>query len=1110
MSTDIRKLVVARMSSPCAYEDFDKDAGWRDWARGGLRVMGNVGGSIGGGIAGTAASAATGGTLAIPMAIGGGAAGGLTGDAVGTRLGNWLFGPEEQEQTPAQPQPQPQTPAPTPGMPTTSLAPKTAGARTMTNLDRMAASAAFDRLGIVLPEGMDKEAWINMALQGARLANTGVGRGVGKALQWGGQQLGKLWAGGGAAVSSAGKGVLRTGGQRSAQLKALGNTQEAQIKALVGQGHTAENAARMVQDSTGHIAKMAPSQLPGQGLAHGGVGPLKPQGVTSRVQAAAGEANAGLEKKLLSAGSSNPTKDPTEVFNTMTQGSHNSAPPPGFLGQHGNTLLTAGMMATMAPALIPMGGGGGEAPPQQDFGKMSAARWRTPQGLKALERRLNVPSSFAGDFSQTSRVGDYLRDHNNAAARFSTPFGSGPGTISHRSPNLFGNVDQELTRQRQLAAVPGSSIEAPGNVHDTMGIRGRINSMKGRVQSAQGRLRVNPADLSASRDISRDLQQYRRSGVQPPAQLLKERDGAVGAIRDAYKGTGFGKASSVIEQLAYEHAMRKVAEDKEDSDFHRSINRGRQVGIDVGGGAGATVGFFGAGRRATGSKRFGRTLVGGLGGALVGHAAGAAVGGVAHMLRSKKKGSEKKSADIGLAGLASLKKPSAGPEVAGRGFFPGELMKLAAGSLVKRPQPTTVFYKRPGGAKGKILSTEEVQSINAANAAKRKGPAHLNTPESKNTGVAYDGMTSSESRAAAANRTRVVSKPGKGEVAKKPTTSKPADLPVAGTPPLAQVVPASQIPVAHPVPLAQPVAPARKIYPPPPAPMPPRATPVATPPGTAAVTPEHRSLSRGDLAGAAVGLSGMAGLAGLVGYHVNRQGETSLGGPGSPPMTSPTYAQPQFNTIGPTLSSPMPNLGVSSMGFPGMTRFASAGHRDKVAFLDELKAHWQGLAPEHKVMTGLGGAAALGSLANGIRQGESGTGNTLLGLGGLAAGAYGLSGGKPLEALQGIAGGLGKAFGREHTPVPSESGQAGLASLTKDPKLSKYFDGGGNVNMMSVVKAPDDELRAGLAGISPKHRTELSAQISGFKPGLTHRIGAKAMGIDIDGQKERLGKLLNS
>jgi hypothetical protein len=935
--------------------------------------------------------------------------------------------------------------------------------------------------------------------------------------------------------------VQVTGAQRAEQLKGLASSQSKQIEHLVGQKYTPEAAARMVHDSTGHIAKMSP----GQATRAGGVSEL------------AGQAQAGLGKELAAAGAGQAGTTPSGVFNTMNQARAGTAPPPGFFGQHGNTLLTAGMMATMAPALIPMGGGGGEAPPSQDFDKLSVARWRTPKGLKALEQRLNVPSSFAGDFAQTSRVGDYLRDHNNAASRFSTPFGSGPGTISRRSPNLFGNVDQELTRQRQLATTSGGSINAPADVHDMLGIRGRINSMKGRVQSAQGRQRINPADLAASRDISRDLQQYRHTGMQPPAQLLKERDGAVSAMRDAYKGTGFGKVSGVIDRLAYEYAMQKVAgsNDKVKSDVTGSVLStagggliGRETGRLAGGLSGLAAAKLGrmGGPKSVVVQRLGEAA---------GRTAGTLAGGIAgYRYHSKQRAGdtsgapEKKAADIGLAGLESLTKSAAGREVAGRGFFIDETVKAAApGAVIGGPRRPTIYqkqqqYKQLYKDRSRFSPTTSVVDKNAPVTPHRvigDSPAltklHVDPPAP--SALNFPDTPIPTTAATAAKPARKASVPVSSKPAtktmvqnKKPTTVDEAvpavadDVIAAGKQPkpfgsikndAVAVQPAGKANKDMPSNAVESKPGGRRVVPPPPRSQP-ASDIVNRPPASPPVTPQTAqsgSTGRGNLAGAALGLSGTAGLAGLIGYHANRQGETSLGGPLSPPITSPTYAQPQFNTIGPTLSSPMSSLGVSSMNFPGMTRFASAGNRtglNKQAFLDDLKAHWQGLAPEHKVMTGLGGAAALGSLANGIRQGESGTGNTLLGLGGLAAGAYGLSGGKPLEAIQGIAGSLGKAFGGGHGPVPAESGAAGLASLSKDPKLSKYFDGSGNVNMMNVVKAPDEELRAGLAGVSPKQRAELATRISGFKPGLTHRIGARAMGVDIDGQKERLGKLLTS
>lgn len=183
----------------------------------------------------------------------------------------------------------------------------------------------------------------------------------------------------------------------------------------------------------------------------------------------------------------------------------------------------------------------------------------------------------------------------------------------------------------------------------------------------------------------------------------------------------------------------------------------------------------------------------------------------------------------------------------------------------------------------------------------------------------------------------------------------------------------------------------------------------------------------------------------------------------------------------------------------------------KRAFLPELKEQWEGLGTPQKWEAGIGGGMAGLALLNSLAHGAD-TRDALVGLGGLALGAHGLSGGHLSNLLQ--------LFGKKPvpapTPAPSSESRGGspapsgltLQQAATHPQLSKFFNPDGTPRFADVVKAPDEELRSGVGLLSPDARGQLRTQLAGFKPGLGQRLGAKAMGIDIEGQRARMLGLL--
>jgi hypothetical protein len=234
--------------------------------------------------------------------------------------------------------------------------------------------------------------------------------------------------------------------------------------------------------------------------------------------------------------------------------------------------------------------------------------------------------------------------------------------------------------------------------------------------------------------------------------------------------------------------------------------------------------------------------------------------------------------------------------------------------------------------------------------------------------------------------------------------------------------------------------------------------------------------------------------------------------PVSPPPNWPpqgTATPPPLPTSGAT-PPPLPNTGGSrwmtprnlaiGSGLLGLGAgyaipraynwLAGPGQPEKTAFLPELQNHWNSLDQQSKVTAGLGGAAAIGALLNRLHSGESSSANTMLGLGGLGAAAYGLSGGKPIEALSSL--------------LP-----AGTLSTGQGAKPGKTFmNPDGSVRIHDVLQASDPELQTAVTSLPATQRQQFRTQLQNFQPTTAQSLAARMAGVDINAQRERLARIL--
>ncbi len=84
----------------------------------------------------------------------------------------------------------------------------------------------------------------------------------------------------------------------------------------------------------------------------------------------------------------------------------------------------------------------------------------------------------------------------------------------------------------------------------------------------------------------------------------------------------------------------------------------------------------------------------------------------------------------------------------------------------------------------------------------------------------------------------------------------------------------------------------------------------------------------------------------------------------------------------------------------------------------------------------------------------------------------------------------------------------GAPVKTASPMLAKYLNADGSPNFQSLVAAPDTDLQQGVKLLTPQQRAAMKARLAAFQPNFAQRLGASAMGIDIEGQRARFGKLL--
>lgn len=77
-----------------------------------------------------------------------------------------------------------------------------------------------------------------------------------------------------------------------------------------------------------------------------------------------------------------------------------------------------------------------------------------------------------------------------------------------------------------------------------------------------------------------------------------------------------------------------------------------------------------------------------------------------------------------------------------------------------------------------------------------------------------------------------------------------------------------------------------------------------------------------------------------------------------------------------------------------------------------------------------------------------------------------------------------------------------------NPLVGKYMNPDGSLKFQDLIGAPDKELQLGVKTLTPEQKASLRARLMAFQPSFAHRIGAGAMGIDIEGQRSRFNKLL--
>jgi len=228
-------------------------------------------------------------------------------------------------------------------------------------------------------------------------------------------------------------------------------------------------------------------------------------------------------------------------------------------------------------------------------------------------------------------------------------------------------------------------------------------------------------------------------------------------------------------------------------------------------------------------------------------------------------------------------------------------------------------------------------------------------------------------------------------------------------------------------------------------------------------------------------------------------------------------------------------------GGPWALPFCVKAAQVKQAFPEGLGEAWSGLDPNQKALLGVGGGMAGGALIHHLMGGGTGT-DLALGAGGLGAagialwpqiqqllsqmtmpsrtrspGEQSLNLGMPHEQSQEMPGSsvsaqsgqspLTVAMGPS-APNQSTSGRnIELADAVKHPVLGKYFKNG-QPDAQTLMGTTDEQLRQHIGLLSSNARAQLGQQLAGFRPSFGQSLGAKAMGIDIEGQKKRFADLL--
>jgi hypothetical protein len=87
---------------------------------------------------------------------------------------------------------------------------------------------------------------------------------------------------------------------------------------------------------------------------------------------------------------------------------------------------------------------------------------------------------------------------------------------------------------------------------------------------------------------------------------------------------------------------------------------------------------------------------------------------------------------------------------------------------------------------------------------------------------------------------------------------------------------------------------------------------------------------------------------------------------------------------------------------------------------------------------------------------------------------------------------------------PAHSGGLSPQGAARHPSVSSFFSPDGTPRYQDVVNAPDAEPSQAATLLSPEARGQLQQHLQGFMPNLAQSLGAKALGIDIEGQRKRM------